>query len=281
MERGGDAAGAIPVYQAVLRADPQNAQARQRLQALGGSVPVVTPPAGAVPAGVAPAPTPAGAPPSAPAYGAPSAAKPPPPGMPPAATPPPGTVVCPRCGQQTRPGYSCSWCNTPLPTVAKAPPPGMPAPAPLDGGYKPAYTPTPNMGNGEAFLRRFAAIFIDGFLVQAASFAVGMVFGIGGAVTGMDSLAEGGASLTGLMIGLVYYVGLQAWRGQTLGKIALGIRVIAADGNPPTWGWLLLRETIGRFVSGILCSIGYFAVLWDGEQQGWHDKIARTWVIRT
>jgi uncharacterized RDD family membrane protein YckC len=85
------------------------------------------------------------------------------------------------------------------------------------------------------------------------------------------------------VISLVYEVSLIATRGQTLGKMAMGIKVVAReDGRNPGWGkaglrWLL--PTVAGFVLfGSL--IVYLWVLWDPKRQGLHDKVAGTLVIQ-
>ncbi len=79
----------------------------------------------------------------------------------------------------------------------------------------------------------------------------------------------------------VYYVTLTGIRGQTLGKMALGLMVIREDGSLPGLGYAALREIIGKFVSGLLFGLGFFSAGWDKRKQGWRDKIAGTVVIRT
>ena len=44
---------------------------------------------------------------------------------------------------------------------------------------------------------------------------------------------------------------------------------------------MALRQTIGQWVSAILCYLGFIWAMVDANRQGWHDKIARTLVIRT
>jgi len=77
-----------------------------------------------------------------------------------------------------------------------------------------------------------------------------------------------------------YYVLLTGLRGQTIGKIAVGIRVVNVEGRPPGIWYAFLREIIGKLVSGLFCMLGYLWVIWDSEKQAWHDKIARTHVVR-
>ena len=66
--------------------------------------------------------------------------------------------------------------------------------------------------------------------------------------------------------------------GQTLGKKAIGIRVVDFNtGGPIGFGRAALRY-VGRIPSSILL-LGYLWMLWDKESQTWHDKIATTVVV--
>jgi len=54
--------------------------------------------------------------------------------------------------------------------------------------------------------------------------------------------------------------------------------------NPPriqkySKGRLALRY-LGYYVSTIVLFLGFFWVAWDKKKQGWHDKMARTVVIK-
>jgi len=68
--------------------------------------------------------------------------------------------------------------------------------------------------------------------------------------------------------------------GQTPGKFALGIRVMRTDGDKLGDIDALIRA-IGYHVSAILFGLGYIWALFDKNNQTWHDKMARTYVIRT
>lgn len=89
-------------------------------------------------------------------------------------------------------------------------------------------------------------------------------------------------NVLGLLVGIAYYGALEGGAtGQTLGKRALGIRVVdAATGLPP----IGLGRGIGRYFARILsalpCALGYLWMLWDGRQQTWHDKLVRTYVVK-
>lgn len=68
--------------------------------------------------------------------------------------------------------------------------------------------------------------------------------------------------------------------GQTPGKFALGIRVIRANGMPMKDVDAIIRA-IGYHVSAMLFGLGFIWALFDKKNQTWHDKIARTYVVRT
>ena len=79
---------------------------------------------------------------------------------------------------------------------------------------------------------------------------------------------------------VVYFIGFWAWRGQTLGQLALNIRVVKTDGSDVD-----LRAAVLRFLGYILCfvtlGIGFLVSVFDAHRQGLHDKIADTYVVRS
>lgn len=150
------------------------------------------------------------------------------------------------------------------------------------------------------FGRRLLAAIIDGIIVSVISqfitAPVGVVVGLGAtlpwqarnlsdeaqAATMLGSLfsAMGLIFLISLVINIAYYAGMLVYKqGQTLGKMALGIRVVSVDGTPITWGKAIVREILGKFISGIVLGLGYLWIIWDAKKQAWHDKIAGTYVI--
>lgn len=69
-------------------------------------------------------------------------------------------------------------------------------------------------------------------------------------------------------------------KGQTFGKWFMYIRVVEKrDGSEPGLGRMLLRETLGKWVSGLFFGLGWFWAIWDRDAQAWHDKIVRTVVL--
>lgn len=67
--------------------------------------------------------------------------------------------------------------------------------------------------------------------------------------------------------------------GATLGKMALKMKVIRENSNKLGWARVILRETVGKFISSFFY-IGYIMVAFDSRKQGLHDKIAGTFVLQ-
>lgn len=77
---------------------------------------------------------------------------------------------------------------------------------------------------------------------------------------------------------VLYFVMFWALTGRTIGKWFLGLKVVGADGRPPTIGRSIIRA-LGYGLSTLAFWVGYIWVLVDDERQGWHDHMAKTWVV--
>lgn len=84
---------------------------------------------------------------------------------------------------------------------------------------------------------------------------------------------------SGLLISTAYWLGFWVWRGQTPGKMAVGIKIIRTDSSPIKWQ-CALRRFWGYIVSAITLFIGFVWVAFDERKQGIHDKIADTYVVK-
>jgi uncharacterized RDD family membrane protein YckC len=112
----------------------------------------------------------------------------------------------------------------------------------------------------------------------AASFADWIVLLIPIAV--LDITLKGAGEALSLVLVFAYFTYFEGGpRGQTPGKQALGIRVVSFDtGGPIGYGRGFIRM-IGRYLSALVLYLGYFWMLWDGEKQCWHDKLASDVVV--
>lgn len=104
----------------------------------------------------------------------------------------------------------------------------------------------------------------------------GIWFGIG-----LFGTSTGNPNTLGLAITLALLVQSFLWnKGTSLGKMFLSMKVVYKDtGHTVGFFGMLLRETIGKVISGILGGLGYFWILWDKERQGLHDKFISSIVI--
>ena len=66
--------------------------------------------------------------------------------------------------------------------------------------------------------------------------------------------------------------------GQTLGNAVMGIRVVRTNGRRVGFLRGLVRS-IGYLLAFIPLGLGFLWVLGDDRRQGWHDKLAGTYVI--
>ena len=68
------------------------------------------------------------------------------------------------------------------------------------------------------------------------------------------------------------------FNGQTLGKMAFGLRVVKKNGKRISILDALLRNVFGYTISQIFL-LGYVWAALDRERQAWHDKMAGTVVV--
>lgn len=121
---------------------------------------------------------------------------------------------------------------------------------------------------------RFLAILIDGIGLNIVGSILSNVLAAG------DPLSPSAQGLNTL-IGIAYfcYFWSGQGKGQTLGMRALNIRVVKTDGSQLDLVGAFLRYV--GFVISIACLfIGVIWAAFDGQKQGWHDKIAGTYVVR-
>lgn len=79
---------------------------------------------------------------------------------------------------------------------------------------------------------------------------------------------------------VLYFILCTYYTGTTLGKKALNLRVVCADGEEKlSFLNVVYRETIGRFLCGMTMGIGYIMVGIDQEKKGLHDMLCDTRVV--
>jgi len=87
-------------------------------------------------------------------------------------------------------------------------------------------------------------------------------------------------NLASIVVQLVYFSVLWSSFGGTLGQRMLGLRVVdAATGRNIGIGRAIGRY-IGYLISAAVLLIGLIWAAFDPRKQGWHDKMASTFVVR-
>lgn len=90
-------------------------------------------------------------------------------------------------------------------------------------------------------------------------------------------------------LGWAVVVGYETWltaaTGQTVGKRAVGIRVVdVGSGGPPGRNASLLRAAFPPILGILIPAFGwvvpYLWAVWDPQRRGLHDRLARTRVVR-
>ena len=93
-----------------------------------------------------------------------------------------------------------------------------------------------------------------------------------------DELIE---QLDGIGWAAVYFtLSLYLLKGQTIGKLMLGLRVLQLDDQPISI-WNSLGRYGGYAASFVVGLTGFLQIFWDPNRQGLHDRIANTVVVKS
>ncbi|MFS2292825.1 MAG: RDD family protein [Actinomadura sp.] len=198
--------------------------------------------------------------------------------------------------------------------------PGQAPPGPAAGsgpprpGYGPPGHPPPGAGGPQDHLAgrwaRLGAALLDSLVLGVASVPA-ILFSIRWDAL-RESMSSGepvtdpmdlyhiprliGAYVVVFLLGFAYFTVAHAKWGQTIGKKALGIRVVSvADHSALTWRQAIGRQAFVYAVSvatallnlvpggaliGVLGMLDNAWILWDGQKQAVHDKVAGTLVLK-
>jgi uncharacterized RDD family membrane protein YckC len=183
----------------------------------------------------------------------------------------PGTELCAECGQRFPIGEMVAFQNQHICAACK---PVYFQRVKETGGAATVFTYA-------GFWIRFVAKFVDGIIAGI----IGMLwqFTLGLLLPQEDPTAFGPlfilSTLGGFLFGIAYYVYFVGKFGATPGKMALGLRIVRADGSSLTYG----RAT-GRFfadyLSNLILFIGYIMAAFDDEKRTLHDRICDTRVVK-
>jgi uncharacterized RDD family membrane protein YckC len=182
---------------------------------------------------------------------------------------------------------------------------GYTSPPPPGAGVLPSHEPlgSPTAGHWQlsGWWRRVAAHLLDGVVIGIGALVLFLVLA---AIFGSGFLIGDTTGIIAVILGLILWFACIAvaallyapWmmartNGQTLGRMAVGIRVVRPDGKPIDFGFAMLREVVvkwllfglvlGSITGGIATLIDYLWPLWDEENRALHDLIVNTRTIRT
>jgi uncharacterized RDD family membrane protein YckC len=131
------------------------------------------------------------------------------------------------------------------------------------------------------FWIRVLAYVIDGILLGIAGGIIGRLFGPVVPEMTFDQVFFSPRTGLSLIVGWLYFALLESSeRGATVGKMALGLRVVTSRGERLTF----LNATgryFAKFLSALILGIGFLMVAFTDRKRGLHDMIADTLVIKT
>ena len=193
-------------------------------------------------------------------------------------------MYCSRCGAQNPDDESathCAACGAALPErstrspAASSPYPDAPgSPAGIPVGVQAAIYPY------GGFWIRLVAYVIDTVILFAVIVAGAVVYMLlaGGGSRGSD-LAAGLVMLLWYLLLPLYVVVWPPRFGATMGKLAVGYHIVDENGRHIGYGKAIAR-VLGQILSTLPLGLGYLWIGIDARKQGWHDKIAGTFVVR-
>lgn len=134
--------------------------------------------------------------------------------------------------------------------------------------------------NYAGFWIRFGAKFLDALIVVLPMEVLRYsLFGIEALLEPQTMPGEWLFELFNISVHICY-TWLLTWKyGGTLGKLALDLRVVTANGEPIGCGRALGRA-LAEYLSALILLIGYIIAAFDSEKRTLHDHICGTRVIR-
>lgn len=131
------------------------------------------------------------------------------------------------------------------------------------------------------FFLRCGALLLDYLLIIATP----VIFLLLARLSGYDGVRLLGSEwnttgwLIAVLIAAANLVLLPALTGQSVGKIAAGIRIVNLDGSPPAAGRILVRQTVGYLLAILSLGIGFLISAFNNKGRAVQDFIAGTVII--
>jgi len=130
-----------------------------------------------------------------------------------------------------------------------------------------------------------SAVYVLGFVVWSI---VGVLFASSTAIfapstwsllSGFTAFWIGVFYLLSFAYGVVQYT-LTAIKGQTIGKMVVGIRIETEDAGLPGFSVAFVRIVMSVLGNSVFY-FGSIVAAWDPDKRAFHDHLARTYVVRS
>lgn len=129
---------------------------------------------------------------------------------------------------------------------------------------------------------------IDFLLLAIVSIALGFVLGALTSALANDALDSSlylidffwWLLVAPLLLPFTYFVFLEGHYGRSLGKLAVGLRVVRSEDNSPIGYGEAIRRHLTRMISVLPFLLGYLWMVLDRERRTWHDRLSDTKVVR-
>ena len=205
---------------------------------------------------------------------------------------------CPRCGCLNAENDAlCSRCSASLrPHTVAARPPGIDKtfdaikrdlaeidmPSSNRGINVPRSLPEQVRYGG--FWRRFWACMLDGMVLAFASMivygaAIAIVRFISPDIEDPFKVLLIPQLIANMIIKAFYFIYFHGLTGQTVGKLALGLKVVKRDGDTIGFARATVRY-FGSIIGLLFAGLGFVWIAFDARKQGWHDKMAGSFVVK-
>lgn len=136
-----------------------------------------------------------------------------------------------------------------------------------------------------SFRRRLGAFVIDMTVITILFMTGVLVVGVWLADLGIIDLKESNNLSLGfdnwysvLLIALYFSLSHYYWKGRTLGKRILHLRVLSLKHDHLHF-WHCVERALGYGASALEAGLGFFQVIWKSDRRATHDRIAETIVI--
>lgn len=132
------------------------------------------------------------------------------------------------------------------------------------------------------FWKRYAAYFIDYILLTVVTLPLSMIINVMGVSSGSEGMQVAltlVVMLLSMVISIGYYAGFHASRGgATLGKMAVGIKVVRGTGERISFLRAFCRY-LATIVSSLILMIGFIMAAFTERKQALHDMMCDTLVV--